>query len=924
MNVFSVRRLPFGLALLLAFLAVTSPAFAVSPNVVISQVYGGGGNTLATYTHDYVELFNRGTTTVSLSGWSIQYASATGTGNFGSTTTQITPLSGSIAPGQYVLVQEATNAAVGSPLPTPDITDASPIAMAAGAGKVALVNTPTPLGCNGSAGQPCSPAALATIVDLVGYGSANFFEGSAAAPTLSAILAAFRAANGCTDSDNNSADFTAATPAPRNSATTFNVCSGPGAPTNPTGIGAASPNIVEPADMTLLTVTVTPGTNPTSTGITVTGNLSSIGGSMTQMFFDDATNGDAFSGDNVFSYQATVLFSTPPGNKTIPVTVADAEVRSSMTSIALAVVGAELEIHEIQGSGSNSPYAGQFVGTTGIVTARRFNNGFFIQDPTSDADSNTSEGIFVFTSSAPPAAAALGSEVRVAGLVVEFIPSADPNSPPLTELGGSPFVSVLTTGNPLPAPISLTPADTSPAGSIEQLEKYEGMRVSVDSLTVSSPTMGSISEANATSTSNGIFYGVITGIARPFREPGIETPDPLPPGSPCCIPIFDANPERIRVDSDGQIGASALEVTTGATVTDLVGPLDYAFRTYTILPDPATPPGASGNVSATPVPIPAADELTVGSFNMERFFDTVNDPGVSDIALTTTAFSNRLNKASLAIRNVMRAPHIIGVQEVENLTTLQALANKLNADDSSLSYVAYLEEGNDVGGIDVGFLVDSGRISVTSVTQVGKTATFIDPTDGSVDLLNDRPPLVLEAHLNDSPGAPFRITVIVNHLRSLNDVDDPVDGARVRAKRGFQAEFLTNYIAARHPKDRIISVGDYNAFQFNDGYVDSIGTILGRPTPRDEVVFASDDLLNPNLRDLVEVVSAEQQYSFTFDGNAQALDHILITANLLERLRSMSYGRNGADFPESYRNDAMRPERISDHDMPVASFRYGE
>ena len=432
----------------------------------------------------------------------------------------------------------------------------------------------------------------------------------------------------------------------------------------PTGIGTATPNIVEPAEMTLLTVTVTPGTNPTSTGITVTGNLSSIGGSMTQMFFDDATNGDASSGDNVFSYQATVLFSTPPGNKTIPVTVADAQVRSSMTSIALAVVGAELEIHEIQGSGSSSPYAGQFVGTTGIVTARRFNNGFFIQDSTPDADSNTSEGIFVFTSSAPPAAAALGSEVRVAGLVVEFIPSADPNSPPLTEIGGSPLVSVVSTGNPLPAPIPLSAADTSPAGSIEQLEKYEGMRVSVDSLTVSSPTMGSINEMNATSTSNGVFYGVIAGIARPFREPGIETPDPFPTGAPCCIPIFDANPERIRVDSDGQVGASALEVTTGATVTGLVGPLDYAFRSYTILPDPGTPPAASGNVSATAVPAPAADEVTVGSFNMERFFDTVNDPGVSDVALTATAFNNRLNKASLAIRNVMRSPHVIGVQEV--------------------------------------------------------------------------------------------------------------------------------------------------------------------------------------------------------------------------------------------------------------------
>ena len=87
-------------------------AQAVSTTVVISQVYGGGGNSGAVYTHDFVELFNRGTTTVDLTGWSIQYASATGTGNFGAATTQITdPVS--LAPGQYLLVQEASNAAVG-------------------------------------------------------------------------------------------------------------------------------------------------------------------------------------------------------------------------------------------------------------------------------------------------------------------------------------------------------------------------------------------------------------------------------------------------------------------------------------------------------------------------------------------------------------------------------------------------------------------------------------------------------------------------------------------------------------------------------------------------------------------------------------------------------------------------------------------
>ena len=215
-------------ALALLIVAMTlQTAGAISTTIVISQVYGGGGNVGATYTHDFVELFNRGTSTVSLEGWSIQYTSAAGTGSFGSSATLITPLFGSLAPGQYLLVQEAPNAGVGVPLPAPDLTDASPIPMAQGAGKVALVNTTTPLGCNGGS-TPCSQAALATIVDLVGYGTgtsgANFYEGAGPAPTLSATLAAFRGSAGCADTDNNGADFTAAAPAPRNSASALNVC----------------------------------------------------------------------------------------------------------------------------------------------------------------------------------------------------------------------------------------------------------------------------------------------------------------------------------------------------------------------------------------------------------------------------------------------------------------------------------------------------------------------------------------------------------------------------------------------------------------------------------------------------------------------------------------------------------------------------
>src|SRR5262249_24919615 len=99
-----------------------------------------------------------------------------------------------------------------------------------------------------------------------------------------------------------------------------------------------------------------------------------------------------------------------------------------------------------------------------------------------------------------------------------------------------------------------------------------------------------------------------------------------------------------------------------------------------------------------------------------------------------------------------------------------------------------------------------------------------------------------------------------------------------------------------------------------------MGRIKGTPAPADEVTLASDDLVNPDLVDLVEAAPPDQQYSFVFDGTAQELDHVLVTQNLLGYAPRLEYARTNADFPEIYRNDANRPERISDHDPIVAFF----
>ena len=201
---------------------------------------------------------------------------------------------------------------------------------------------------------------------------------------------------------------------------------------------------------------------------------------------------------------------------------------------------------------------------------------------------------------------------------------------------------------------------------------------------------------------------------------------------------------------------------------------------------------------------------TRGIVTAVRFFDTTNDPGTSDAVLTATAFANRLNKVSLEIRDVMRSPDIVGVEEMENLATLQ-------------------------------------------------DTTYIDPNTGTPAILNDRPPLVLRAIVGGPDDVPAPVTVIVNHLRSLSGVDDPVDGNRVRVKRAAQAE--------------------------------------------------------------VELAPADQRYSFSFDGAAQELDHVIVTRNVLPSFLGVNSGRTNADFPESFRNDPSRPERLSDHDPVVTYYR---
>lgn len=284
-----------------------------STSIVISQFQTGGG----TADDEFVELHNVSSSPVDLNGNVLVYRSATGSsdvGPFASWTTSTI-----LQPGQYYLVA-STNYDGGI---TPDIT-----------------YNPSVCSCSmGGAGGGLAlrPSAGATPIDKVGWGTATniFVETTvtAAPPTNDSRS---RLNSGCKDTDNNSQDFGSLSPAvARNRSTPVFVCNG-GGPNMFAGI-SASPSTVPAGTTTLFTVNVTPATTPPSTGISVIGNLSTIGGSASQQFFDDGTNGDATAGDKVFSYLATIPGGTANGPYNITAIASDAQARSVNLNYTITV-----------------------------------------------------------------------------------------------------------------------------------------------------------------------------------------------------------------------------------------------------------------------------------------------------------------------------------------------------------------------------------------------------------------------------------------------------------------------------------------------------------------------------------------------------------------------------------------------------------
>ena len=907
-------------------------AGASHAQVVISQVYGAGGNSGATLRSDYIELHNNGTTAVNLSAWSVQYTSSAGT------TWTRTNLTGSIAAGGYFLVKQADGTGGTVTLPTPDTTGT--IAMSGTAGKIALVNTQTTL--TGSC--PLGGA----VVDFVGYGTAaNCSETAPTAAPPNNASAAIRAGNGCTDTGNNSTDFAFGPTNPRNTASPGSVCGGGGVPllavsdvsafegdsgttTMVFGLGLSQPAGVGGVTITFTTAD---GTATAGSDYIANSGTATIAEGTTSTTVSILVNGDTVSEPNeTFFVRATSATGA---------TISDNEGLGTIQNDDVSVVA----IPQIQGSGLTSPLVGTIITTEGIVTAQKSNNGFFLQAGNDDGNPATSEGIFVFTSTAPPATATVGNRIRVTGTVGEFTPGTNLNQLSSTQIATVTSIQVLATGVALPAPVALTSADFGAASTPGTAEKFEGMRVSVARARAVAASDGFITESSATSSTTGVFHVVLSDVSRPFREAGIGLLDvfPIPGGK--TPPRFDTNQERLMVRSRGQVGATAIALDADAEVNNLIGVLDYFSGTWALLPDAATPPTIIGGKVPTPVGTAGYEAVTIGGFNLLRFFDEVNDSNGAP-TLTAAALDKRLTKTSSAICDFVKAPDILSVVEVENLRVLGLLADRINATCASApAYVPYLVQGNDVGGINVGFLVSNrslgavSRVEVVEVVQFGKNTVLNNP-NATTSLLNDRPPLLLRAIVRQDNGATYPVTVIVNHMRSLNGIDNTGAGSsgwateseRVRAKRTQQAVFLANLVEARqqaNPTENIVLVGDFNAFEFSDGYADVMGIIRGNAAAEPNVLtYAASPITAPLVDGSQLILDPAKRYSYVFAGNAQTLDHVFVNETIILNATAVTvdHARINADFGEHNYGIAGNAIRVSDHDpvrvaISVADFR---
>nr|NCS16071.1 hypothetical protein [Microcystis aeruginosa G13-12] len=547
-----------------------------------------------------------------------------------------------------------------------------------------------------------------------------------------------------------------------------------------------------------------------------------------------------------------------------------------------------LRIRDIQGYGLVSEKERNLVsGVAGIVTGFATNgNGFYLQDPDPDNDLRTSEGIFVFTGSRDLGVNGLnitvGASVRVSGQVQENRPNVTINGervPDLTVLSTTQIaanretntIEVVSSGNPLPAPILIgsggrVPPNQIIAGTnfspdtfdisldlntgIGFYESLEGMRVTVQDTMAVSPTI-------IRPTSSDSIWTVAN---RGADATGINSRGGIG------IAPDDFNPERI------QISATDLpRVDVGDLLGNLTGVVDYAFGDYRVLvtePVTATSGGLQREVTNL---IGTADKLTIASYNVENLNPTVSNPGGLE----------RFGVLANQILNNLRSPDIIGLQEIQDNNgpiddgtvaadlTYQALINAIKAAGGPTYQFLNINPVNNRDGgapgtnIRVGYLYNPSRVSFVE----GSLRRITDPIatpDNDGAFTNSRKPLVATFTFNGQ-----EVTVINNHLTSrrggnslFGNVQPPnIGSAEVRANQATVINSEVNAILADDPNANVVVLGDLNGFDFEEFQQILSGGVL---------------------TNLSQTLDVRDRATFNFQGNSQALDHVLVTNNLAD------------------------------------------
>lgn len=512
-----------------------------------------------------------------------------------------------------------------------------------------------------------------------------------------------------------------------------------------------------------------------------------------------------------------------------------------------------LAIHEVQGSGLSSPFVGQTVQLDTSIVLYANPTVAYIQSLHPDDDPLSSEGLML--TAGDLLSLVPGDLVIVSGQVRE--------TEGMTNLGGG--VSINKVGSkPLPAPVNLMVG--TQLAVVPDYERYEGMLVEFK-----------ITIAQGAS-SSGTTYAYPTS-NRPFREPGF-----LPPGI-AGFPMFDDNPELLRYASSDFGQANFILLNAGDKI-DGVGILRQNSSGYRLAPTQAVSTNFATVVQA--VRPRQANEISVGSFNVLR------------LSQSESNYPTQLTKVVNYIGHVLQYPDIIGIQELGGQAELEDLIFRLRQSNPMLGdYYGFV--GSGIFNIRSAMLIHK-RLPGASFEQLATNELL--STGG---ILHDRPPLMATVNLPTTPAIPLQVLNL--HLRSLNGIEEQ---DFVRIKRYEQSQSVARIVQEKRNKNLII-VGDLNAFEFTDGYVDVVNQIAGRPSLG--ALYPLVDIVAPPLSVLSNTLpAAEQRYSYVFRGSAQTLDHCL--ANELEGLDvvDLQYGRGNADATINLAGNTATFARSSDHD----------